>query len=241
VSSVLGPGVSTIEKALGGRLGFDAASLLSMAAPAILGAIGTAAKELKLSSTDIARTLQTESSAAFAAAQPEVQAVIDEAFQLSDRAQALQAVFTEDEWKQIRLAPAAATFYIASASPSGSGGLAQEVAAAREAIRESVKHALPTSLVDIAFGGFESDLGLEKGGEFDERSPRPPMLASLSSAMQAVKARRPVDAQAFRDAMLTMSRKVAEASKEGSFLGMGGTLVTPEEEQALADIAATVA
>jgi hypothetical protein len=34
---------------------------------------------------------------------------------------------------------------------------------------------------------------------------------------------------------------VAEASKEGGFLGIGGTRVSKEEEQAIADIAVAVA
>jgi hypothetical protein len=37
--------------------------------------------------------------------------------------------------------------------------------------------------------------------------------------------------------MVALSRKVAEASKEGGFLGFGGTLVSKEEEQAIAEIA----
>jgi hypothetical protein len=32
--------------------------------------------------------------------------------------------------------------------------------------------------------------------------------------MQTIKTKRPVDAQAFRDTIVTLSRKVAEASKE---------------------------
>jgi hypothetical protein len=240
LSSVLGPGVSTIGKALDGRLGFDATGLMSMAAPAILGVIGSAAKEKKLSATDIAATLQTESSAALAAAKPEVRAVLDEAFQLGDRAQALKASFTENEWKKIRLAPAAATLYVASASPSGARGLSKEIIAAGETLKTLVKDALPTSLVDVAFGSFEGPL-LDKEGGLDERSPRHDILAVLTAAMQTIKAKRPVDAQAFRDTIVTLSRKVAEASKEGAFLGIGGTLVSPEEEQALGDIAAAVA
>jgi hypothetical protein len=211
-----------------------------MAAPAILGVIGAAAKEQKLSSAAIAATLQAESNAALAAAKPEVRAVLDEAFQLSDKAQALKGTFNDDEWKKIRLAPAAATLYIASASPSGAGGLSKEIVAAGETLKTIVKDALPTSLVDVAFGSFDGNL-LDKDSGLDEQTPRHNILAALTSAMQTVKAKRPVDAQAFRDTIVTLSRKVAEASKEGGFLGIGGTLVSAEEEQALGDIAAAVA
>src|SRR5262245_61081048 len=118
LTGVLGPGVNTIGKALGGRLGFDATPLLSLAAPAILGVISSTAKEHKLNSVDIAKTLQSEATATMAAAKPEVQAVLQEAFQLSDKAERLKGTFTDEEWKKIRLSPMAVTYYVASASPS---------------------------------------------------------------------------------------------------------------------------
>jgi hypothetical protein len=38
-----------------------------------------------------------------------------------------------------------------------------------------------------------------------------------------------------------VATKVAEATKEGGFLGMGGTLVSPEEQVALDEIKSVVA
>jgi Bacterial protein of unknown function (DUF937) len=239
LSGVLGPGVSTIGKALGGRLGFDATPLLSLAAPAILGVISSTAKEQKLNSADIAKTLQTEHTAAMAAAKPELQAVLQEAFQLSDKAERLKGTFTDEEWKKIRLSPLAATFYVVSASPSGVSGITKEVIAAGDAMKALVKDALPTSLVDVAFGSFEGKLDLEDG--LDEKSPRGSMLGVVQAAAAAVKAKSPVDARTFADTLVALSRKVAEASKEGGFLGIGGTRVSQEEEQAIAEITAAVA
>lgn len=239
LSGVLGPGVSTIGKALGGRLGFDPTSLLSMAAPAILGVISSTAKEQKLNSADIAKTLQTEHTAAMAAAKPEVQAVLTEAFRLGDKAETLKGAFTDEEWKKIRLSPVAVTFYVVSASPSGLTGLAKEVMAAGDAMKTLVKDAMPTSLVDVAFGSFDGKLELEDG--LDENSPRGSTLGVVQAAAAAVKAKSPVDAKSFSDTLIALSRKVAEASKEGGFLGIGGTRVSKEEEQAIAEITAAVA
>jgi hypothetical protein len=239
LSGVLGPGVSTIGKALDGRLGFNATSLLSMAAPAILGVISNTAKEQKLNSADIAKTLQSEHTAAMATAKPEVQAVLTEAFRLGDKAEKLKAAFTDDEWRKIRLAPLAVTFYIVSASPSGLTGLAKEVIAAGDAMRTLVKDAMPTSLVDVAYGSFDGKLELEDG--LDEKSPRASMMAIVQGAAAAVKAKSPVDVKSFSDTMIGLSRKVAEASKEGGFLGIGGTRVSKEEDAAIAEITAAVA
>jgi hypothetical protein len=239
LSGVLGPGVSTIGKALGGRLGFDATPLLSLAAPAILSVISSTAKEQKLNSADIAKTLQSEHTANMAAAKPEVQAVLTEAFQLSDKAEKLKGTFSDEQWRKIRLSPVAVTFYVVSASPSGVSGITKEVIAAGDAMKTLVTDALPTSLVDVAFGSFEGKLELEGG--LDESSPRGSMLGVVQAASAAVKAKSPVDHKTFGDTLVALSRKVAEASKEGGFLGIGGTRVSQEEEQAIAEITAAVA
>jgi hypothetical protein len=241
LTGVLGPGVSAISKAMSGRLGFNVAPLLTAAAPAILGMISKTAKTSKLNSADIASLLQQEHRTSMASAKPEVQAVLNEAFQLGTRAEKLKGLFTDDEWKKIKLAPMAVTFYIATASPSGLTGLSKEVIAAGEGLKTLVKGALPTSLVDVAFGSFEGTLDLEQEGALDEKAPRTSMLAVLKNATSAVKAKSPADARSFGDTLVALSRKVAEASKEGGFLGIGGTLVSTEEEHAITEITAAVA
>jgi hypothetical protein len=95
--------------------------------------------------------------------------------------------------------------------------------------------------VDIAFGSFEGKLEWDTESGLGASSPRSRMLSVIEEALRAVKAKRPVDAAAFREAIVTLGRRVAEGAKEGGFMGIGGTLVSKEEEQALADIAAAVA
>jgi hypothetical protein len=239
LTSVLGPGLSSIGKALSGRLGFNVAPLIATAAPAILGMISKTAKENKLSSMDIASLLQQEHKTVMASAKPEVQAVLNEAFSLSNKAESLKSLFTDDEWKKIKLAPMAVTFYVVSASPSGIAGLSKEVLAAGEGMKSIVKEAQPTSLVDVAFGSFEGKLD-EESGVIDERSPRTSMLGVVKAAASAVKTKTPADTKAFGDTLVKLSRHVAEASKEGGFLGIGGTRVSAEEEHAIAEITAAL-
>jgi hypothetical protein len=241
LTSVLGPGVSAIGKAMSGRLGFNVAPLLTAAAPAILGMISKTAKANKLNSADIATLLQQEHQRSMASAKPEVRAVLDEAFKLGTKAETLRATFTDDEWRKIRLAPMAVTLYVAGASPSGLTGLSKEVIAAGEGLKSLVKDALPTSLVDVAFGSFEGKLDLEQEGALDEKAPRTSILGVIKDATSAVKAKSPADARSFGDTLVALSRKVAEASKEGGFLGIGGTRVSAEEEQAIAAITTAVA
>jgi len=241
LTSVLGPGVSAIGKAMSGRLGFNVVPLLTAAAPAILATISKTAKANKLNSADIASLLQQEHRTSLASAKPEVQAVLNEALNLGSRAEKLKALFTDHEWKAIKLAPMAVTTYVATASPSGITGLSKEIIAAGEGMKAIVKDALPTSLVDVAFGSFEGRLDLESDGALDEKAPRTSMIAVIKEATRVVKTKSPADARSFADTLVALSRKVAEASKEGGFLGIGGTLVSAEEEHAIAEITAAVA
>ena len=171
LNGVLGPGISAIGKTLSGRLGFDVAPLLAAAAPTILNVISKMAKEQKLNSADLARTLQAERTATMAGAKPEVQAMVNEAMHIGDRAERLRSTFTDDEWTKIRLAPLAATYYVMGASASGVVGTTKEVLAAGDAMKTLVKDALPSSLVDVAFGSLGGKL--EAGTALEERSPRP--------------------------------------------------------------------
>ncbi len=240
LTSVMGPGISTISKAVGGRLGFDVTPLLSAAAPAMLGLIGATAREQKLNSVDIAQALQQQHTAAMADAAPDVRAVLTEAFQLGDKAERLRSTFTDGEWNAIRLSPVAVTLYVITAAPSGVGSTTREVSAAAEGMRSLVKAAMPTSLVDVAFGGIESGLEIPTGA-LDGNSPRSATLRAVQAAAAAVRAKSPVDFRSFGDTLVALSRKVAEASKEGGFLGMGGVVVSEEEERAITEIASAVA
>jgi hypothetical protein len=202
--------------------------------------IRSTAKEQKLNSADIAKLLQKEHTDVMQSAKPEVKAVLDEAFRLGDKAESLKATFSDDEWNEIQMAPVAATFHVVSASPSGAKGIAREVVAAGEALKGLVKDALPTSLVDVAFGSLAGKLPLDEKA-FEGPSPRDRALQLVKHAASAVKAKSPVDAKSFGDTLVALARKVAEASKEGGVFGIGGTLVSKEEEQAISAIAAAVA
>jgi hypothetical protein len=241
LTSVLGPGVSTISKVVGGRLGFDVKPLLVAATPAILGAICQMAKDMRLDPSDVARSLQQEHAAAMAGANSETRAVLVEAFRLSDEAAMLRARFSDAEWNTIRLCPLAVTLYVVTASPSGVRSIAREVTAATEGMRALVKVASPTSLVDVAFGSADGEVEIPTGGDLDTGSQRTAMLRSVRDAAALVKEKCPIDHRSFGQTLTALARKVAEASKEGGFLGMGGSLVSEQEERAIAEITTTVA
>jgi hypothetical protein len=61
-------------------------------------------------------------------------------------------------------------------------------------------------------------------------------LACLSEVSANLDAKAPDDAAAFKAWLRGISQKVAEASREGAFLGFGGVRVSDSEKATLAEI-----
>lgn len=184
--------------------------------------------------------LKTQSAASLESAGAETRAVLDEAFQVADMAEQLKSTFSPNEWRAIRLAPQAVTHYVVTASPSGLTGMAKELITAGDATAELVKAASPSSLVEVAFGGVPDEQELGSEGALDQEASRESLLSLVQTAIAAVRTKASSEAKSFGEALVTLSTKVAEATKEGGILGIGGTLVSKEEEQAIADISAAV-
>jgi hypothetical protein len=62
-------------------------------------------------------------------------------------------------------------------------------------------------------------------------------IATLKQATAILDSKAPADAAAFKNWLSEISRGVAEASKEGGFLGFGGVAVSDAEKATLAEIA----
>jgi hypothetical protein len=65
-------------------------------------------------------------------------------------------------------------------------------------------------------------------------------LAELKKAGELADAKAAGDAAGFKEWLQEVSTRVAKASKEGGFFGIGGTLVSEKEQQALADTASAL-
>lgn len=239
LNDVFGQGASAIGRVLSSKLGFDVTPLLAAAVPAILGAIAKSAKEQKLDSQGIAGFLQTEQANVVANAKPEVLATLSEVQGATDAAAILKAAFTNEEWLKLRLAPTATAFYVVTASPSGPVGMLKELGAAGDVMKAALKDAPATSLVNVAFGNAMADT--EGDARIDEKSARPTMLETIKAAAAAVKAKTPAEYEGFAASLKNLATSVANASKEGGFLGFGGKTVSKEEQQALDEINAALA
>jgi hypothetical protein len=62
------------------------------------------------------------------------------------------------------------------------------------------------------------------------------LTSTIKNAVDAIERHSPAEVQPYKMWLTSIAKKVAEASKEGGFLGMGGTLVSQNEEEALKEL-----
>ena len=152
-----------------------------------------------------------------------------------------RANFSVDEWDLLRSSPFMASILVVAASPSGPIGLVQESTAAGKMILTAASTAQTPLLKDLA-----QDLTQKMS------IPKPPAGATpaqvqgaateilkRTSDLLAQKAS-PEEATEVKQWLAGVAKATAEATKEGGFLGFGGTLVSDEEKAALATVNSTL-
>jgi hypothetical protein len=235
VNSLIGPGANAIGGTISQKLGFNARPLLALAAPLIADIIGKAVKKDNIDANGLSRLLKIENDTFVNdPANKEAVALVNSAIGAGDSAVALRNTYDDAEWMKVRMGPLAAMFLVASSSPSGLVGLIKEFRSASEAVSNAIKDVPPVSVVGTAFGG---GLTKEELEQIKKDSPsKESAINSIKEGLGIISQKSPSDVRAYRELILQVSQKVAEASKEGGFLGIGGTLVSKEEEQTIAEI-----
>jgi hypothetical protein len=239
VSALLGPGVNAIGTTLSRALGFNVTPLLGMVVPAALAAVSKMVKSQNLDAGGLASLLKTEQ-AKFAddPANKDTVALVNAAMQSGDRATAKISAFNGD-WAKVVGGPAAAMFAVATSDLSGPLGAIKEVKAASKAMVEAADSAPPDSLLAAALGG---GLTPEIASQVKTLAPSKEKLIDLIKAgTAAMAAKSPAELQSYKATILAVAQATAEASKEGGFLGIGGTLVSKDEQAALDAIKAALA
>ncbi|ODR95110.1 hypothetical protein AUC70_05130 [Methyloceanibacter stevinii] len=156
--------------------------------------------------------------------------------------------FTQDEWITILMSPTIAGMAITAADPSGLWGMLKESFASGTALATAKSDPSADPLVKAVVTDFESADGRGEiiealkarfaGATPDDVVPK--ALAVLADVARILDAKAPGDAAAFKAWLEEISLKVAEASKEGGFLGFGGVRVSDAEKATLADIQKTL-
>jgi hypothetical protein len=147
-----------------------------------------------------------------------------------------------DQWKAIAGAPVAAGLLMTLADPSGVMGITKEALAAGRAISDSAGAETPEVVRSIAesvksAGGRPELPDVPRG---DRAKTTEALLAVIKTAVAAVETKSPAEAAPFKTWLVSVATKVAHASKEGGFLGFGGTQVSEDEQAALKSLADTL-
>ena len=149
------------------------------------------------------------------------------------RVDGTKKLLASDEWTKVRLAPLAAASLVMLASPSKGDDAAAEAQAAVAAIDAARQGAPAWALLNVAFASGVTAADVQK---FIGETPPAAMMSTIKAATAAVAAKAPDQAAAYNAMLLQVATGVAEASKEGGFLGMGKKTVSDKEAEALADL-----
>jgi hypothetical protein len=159
-----------------------------------------------------------------------------------------KAAFTAEEWNEVLGGVFMAGFAVTAADPSGLWGLLKESFASGRALMEAKSSPNASELSRAIVSDMETSEGRSaaqdyvkerlKGAKRDEIKQR--AIDALRSAAATVDQKAPSEAAAYKAWLLQIANNVAEASKEGGFLGFGGVDVSDAEKVTLSEIAAAL-
>jgi hypothetical protein len=156
--------------------------------------------------------------------------------------------FTPEEWKDLLGGVFMTGFAVTAAQPSGFFGMLREGLASRRALAEASKNVGTNELIKSVASALRSRIGRKITNEFAgtrfrgaaQEDLKLLAIQAISHAAATVDRRAPSDAQAFKEWLLHIATRVAEASKEGSFMGFGGAVIGDTETATLGEIAAAL-
>jgi hypothetical protein len=152
--------------------------------------------------------------------------------------------FTQEEWEHVVQSPMLAGLAITAADPGGLWSTIKESASVAKSILESGSEAGEDSLPEVISATFQQSDGRRiaqdqvKGMLKGKRPAEVTDLAvtRLSEIRQLVESKAPEQADAYKAFVRATAKQVAEAGKEGGFMGFGGEAVSEAEKKTLSDI-----
>lgn len=156
----------------------------------------------------------------------------------------LKENFTAEEWNTLIRAPMMVSYGVAGAAPSGGIGFVMEMKAVADAIFDAGEQFPKGSLVEAvtsqikanATDQFEGSKGTLSAAEIKEKALEVCRQVSLILQSKASVE----ESDSYKRWLMEVAGRVAEASKEGGFLGFGGTRVSEGETAALTELAASL-
>ena len=154
---------------------------------------------------------------------------------------ATKADFTAEEWKQIQRAPFMAGLAVVAASPSGPFGVVKELFAVGKMLGAVKTQGTSNDLIKALVADIEAGAkDLSAPAEMKGKTPEQVKSYAIESLRQVAalidKKTKPDEAQGFKQWLVSVAQKVAEAAKEGGFLGFGGTQVSEQEAATIKEL-----
>ncbi len=139
--------------------------------------------------------------------------------------------FDAESWEQISRAPAIAAMYVITAEK---GGAIRESMAVGKVYAEAKEKSTGSPLVDQILESLSS----VSPNEFDSKEQlRAEATSHIEEAVRLLAATATeADVTAYRDFILELVQRVADADKSGGFLGIGGERETANETLAIDEI-----
>lgn len=159
--------------------------------------------------------------------------------------------YTQDEIEKLMAAPMLVAMYVMGSSLSGPIGLVKEMMSGVETAMNVAKNSAPDSVLHTLFSEAnmkqqqdkmqqetkESTAGAQNMGEAKAK-----MLADVKGAVAIISSKGSSDEIVdYKKLIVQVAENVANAAKEGGFMGIGGTIVNEAEKTAISDIQAAVA
>lgn len=234
MNSAFGGGLNTALRSVDKAVGFPVSGLLVAAAPMALNLIKKYMTTDNMDAAGVAKMLQDDSKAFME--KGGVQAdIVKGAWDSVDNLNKLKSRFSEQELAAIGGAPIAVTGLVMAASPSKGTGAMQELAAAAAVINSAQDRAGGVSILDLLPKMDDAAVKAYLGDQ-----PKSALLGTVKNAVGVVASKAPDAAANYRSFLVTLANEVANASKEGGFLGFGGKQVSDAEAAIVAEITSTV-
>lgn len=152
--------------------------------------------------------------------------------------------FSSEEWQQLLASVMLSGMAVTAADPSGLWGMLKEGLAAGGALADAKSDAASNQLIAAVVADFGTSEGRVAArdalkAKFAGSKPaeiKAEAIESLRQTSALLDAKAPEDAAAFKAWLRDIAGRVAEAAKEGGFLGFGGVRVSEAEQATLAEI-----
>lgn len=240
---LFGAGLYKVAATIRDATGFDIAPYLPALLPLMLGVLHNTVKSKQLDAAGLASWLKSENDAfakTDALLAQQVKIAVDAGAQAVTIAEQNKARFTAEEWETLASAPALAGYAVMMSSMSGPVGMTKEVMALTEIMSLTAHQAPGDTLIGLVSQEFEDPEKINAlGANRENASAR--ALQACSKAVEVLQTKATVEeAYEYKQFVMATAERVAEAAKEGTFLGMGGTLVNAAEQAMLDQIAAAL-